>query len=421
MTKFYLGSVELTPTPTTTAATGWINAGDFVDSSASATAQTAGFQAWANAMRATHLARTSGVVGVIPPYRYTLNGPVTLPEMASGMPLTVRAEGAAFAVAAGASNVSLFKTALPSSAADAANKASGRDTWRWYGGSFFNNSSAGNRALELNAAVRMTVDGIYAENFEEQIRARACVHLHLHGIHMKAGPQTLYDVRVEFASGDWTSGTPASAASHALLIDGNSRFYGHAAELAQVRVVDSECTIRDVTFEGGNPGLNIDYANTNTSALEAVFENMHAENFPTVASIQVATPHHVEIDYSFVDGTSWTKPLVKVANANAITMRRTGYPYYGTGYAGNPPFDTTADRDVVWIFRGSGLNKIDPTIASVWAGGLLPNNQGIFASEIASNGGRIFLSHDAQAGAHVITVNAAGKLLIDGTVVGTQT
>lgn len=376
--------------------------------------------AWANT-------RQCGVVVVIPPGTYPMNGHVNLPNITKGS-LAVEADGASFNFAAGVTNTSMFGTELPSGSSDAEVQNDLRDGWSWRGGDFDGAGGVGNQAFDLNCVSRITMSKIYIKNFDTGIRGRFVLHFHLHD--SRVFHCTSYGVRIE-EQGDWPGGSASNAASNATLIGPNVRFYGANGQLAQVRICHSTHRVHDCTFEGGNPVINMDVSDGNTSTLSSSFVNCHMENNPTEAHVRVAVIHEYEIDFQYLNTTA---KYIKVVSAYHIRVNRLGYPALGAEYAGTPRFESP--RDTRWTFFGGGSGVgITPGNPTMWEGGIRPRSMISYAAFPGTNndnaGPRIGFSDGSYIpGTETYSnlyINADGKLSVsnwDGTsprVVGTET
>lgn len=387
-----------------------------VSKTATASANATALEAWVAALEAHASTYGAGAVGVIPPIAFSFNGPVTMPNMATGCNLAIHAEGAKMTyTGTGAA----FSTPMPSSASDAESKNDVRDMWRWYGGRLVGPSAAGSTGFEWNAVSRMAMHGVNVSGFEENIRVRFGLHFYAH--QLVSWNALEYGLRVEVTgSADWSGASPANAASNMTRLD-LCRFLATPGQTAQVRIANSSCRLYDTTFEGSDPEIDLDLYNVNTANLTMVSTGMYVEHNPTVAAVRINTSHDAEVDFAYAqpDGTA---PLIQVVDASLVTVGRTGYPV-ADQLISNAMFETPAGDGFSgsatrWVFGPGSHGGIQPQNAGLWVGGRLP--KALYAVG--------FPSGDAAAYQILSNYNsriddlhmASGKLLTGATVVGTQ-
>lgn len=331
-----------------------------------ASANVTALQAVFNQAATVSAARSHGMKVVIPPGRYVLSSTgVTIPRFPSG-PLFVESEAVKFRFPNGTTNATMFKTALPTDGDDAELANDQQDQWEWKGGLFDCRGGAGTRAFEWNAVSRLTFSKVMISNAAEGVRARFCLHYHM--FDSVVINCSSYGVRIE-EDGDWTGGTPASAASNGTILD-NVRFYGASGQLAQLRIAHSGHIIDNCTFEGTSPLINVDITDGNTSTLSSIMRNVHCENSPTTAHLQLDVYNEYQADWQYVNSGK----LVKVIQARHVVLDRLGYPDMPTGYTGSPRFEA-GDANTKWTFRGGALGGgVDPFVAALWEGGTIPTS-----------------------------------------------
>lgn len=390
-----------------------------VSKTATASANATALEAWVAALGAHASTYGAGAVGVIPPIAFSFNGPVTMPNMATGCNLAIHAEGAKMTyTGTGAA----FSTPMPSSASDAESKNDVRDMWRWYGGRLVGPSAAGSTGFEWNAVSRMAMHGVNVSGFEENIRVRFGLHFYAH--QLVSWNALEYGLRVEVTgSADWSGASPANAASNMTRLD-LCRFLATPGQTAQVRIANSSCRLYDTTFEGSDPEIDLDFYNANTANLAMVSTGMHVEHNPTVAAVRIQTMHDAEVDFAYAtpDGTA---PLVKVVDAALVAVGRTGYPVAGQSSSvamfETPDGDTFSGSATRWVFAPGSHGGVQPQNTGLWVDGRRP--QALYAvgfPEGEASAYTLMSGYAAQGG----TVNDLnfhlGKLRTGSTVVGTQ-
>lgn len=359
--------------------------------------------------------RVCGATLLIPPGRYVFNGGASFPSV-NAFPITVMAYGARFrypSTGTVGENTAMFSTPLPTDNDDAETQNDLRNRWRWFGGDFDARSRSGSTIFDWNAVSRMKFSDVHIQNVATGIRARFCLHLRVQDSQFTSC--STYGAHVE-EDNDWSGGTESNAAGHGFIVD-NCRFYQSNGALAGVRVAHSEFTVRDSTFEGGNPVTNVDFENGNTSCLTSSVQNLHCENTPTDSHVRVDSLHGFDVDFNHV--VSGVR--VNAVAASVVNVHRLGYPAYGPGDTVAPILKTAAG--IRWRFtEGAGTyGGMAPLKTGLWVDGAVPHITGLLygGSNSDGNASRLYLG-----GSSIFA--SGGKLYIDdgaggsATVVGTQ-